>query len=145
MSSLLNPKIILIIAVIGLSASFYFYDTSNSLFGKVGESFSSPNWDEVENRNIVKNSIPIILLDETYGGQCLVSAENFELITSHHYFVNSNHLSNELKYDSNEKTILISCDKSTGEKSTLNVWYATEEAIKHPTKYEYFVTAGTLD
>ena len=145
MNSLLDAKIILIIAIVVLGTAFYFYDTSNSLLGIVVEPFTAANWDEVENRNIVKNSIPIILLDETFGGQCKVSAENFSLITSHQYFINSNQLSDELKYDSNENTLLISCDKLTGEKSTLNVWYATEEATNHPTKYEYFVTEWILN
>ena len=145
MNSLLDAKIILIIAIVVLGTAFYFYDTSNSLLGIVVEPFTAANWDEVENRNIVKNSIPIILLDETFGGQCKVSAENFSLITSHQYFINSNQLSSELKYDSNENTLLIPCDQLTGEKSTLNVWYATEEAKNHPTKYEYFVTEWVLD
>ncbi len=145
MNNFFNSKTILIIAIIGLSASFYFYDTSNSLLSIVLDPFTDPKWDEVLNRNIVKNSIPILLLDEMSGGQCKVLAENFDLITSHQYFINSNQLSNELKYDSNENTLFIACDKLTGEKSTLNVWYATEEAKNHPTKYEYFVTEWVLD
>ena len=145
MTNLLNAKTILLISIIGLSASIYFYDSSNSLLGQVLDPFESPIWDEVANRNIVKNSIPIILLDETFGGQCKVSAENFELIISHQYFVKSNQLSNELKYDPLEKTLLVSCDKLVGEKSRLHVWYATEEAKKHPTKYEYFVTAWNIE
>lgn len=145
MTSLLNAKTILIIGIIVLGAAFYFYDTSNSLLGLVLDPFTPPIWHEVENRNIVKNTIPILLIDEMFGGQCKVSAENFSLITSHQYFVNSNQLSSELKYDSNENTLLIPCDKLTGEKSTLNIWYATEEAKNHPTKYEYFVTAWILD
>ncbi len=142
---LFNSKTILVIAIILFTAAFYFYGTSNSLLNQAVDPFTSPNWDEVANRNIVKNSIPIILLDETFGGKCLVSAENFSLITSHQYFLKSNQLSNELKYDSNEKTLLISCDKLVGEKSALNVWYATEEAKKHPTKYEYFVTEWNVE
>ena len=145
MNNFFNSKTILIIAIVVSVAAFYFYDASNSLLGVVLDPFTAPNWDEVANRNIVKNSIPIILLDETFGGQCKVSVENFELIISHQYFVKSNQLVNELKYDPLEKTLLVSCDKLVGEKSRLHVWYATEEAKKHPTKYEYFVTAWDIE
>jgi len=145
MHRLINPKIILIISIAGLLISFFFYDSSDSLLGQTMEPFTPPNWDEVQNKNIVKNSIPIVLLEETTSEKCKVSAENFDLIVSHSYFVKANQLVDELEYEPDEKTLLILCDQLVGEKSRLNVWYATEEAKKHSTKYTYFITEWTED
>lgn len=127
-------------SIIGLIMSFVFFDSSNSLLSQTIEPFTSPNWDEVQNRDIIKNSIPIIFLEETTSGKCKVSAENFDLIISHSYFVKADQLVNELGYDPDEKTLFVLCNQLVGEKSTLNVWYATEESKKHSTKYTYFMT-----
>ncbi len=125
--------------------SFFFFNSSDSLLSQTMEPFTPPNWDEVQNRNIIKNSIPIVLLEETTSEKCKVSAENFNLIISHSYFVKANQLVDELEYDPGEKTLFVLCDQLVGEKSTLNVWYATEEAKKHSTKYAYFVTEWIED
>ncbi len=110
-----------------------------SMFGVFLEQFSKVNWNEVKERNIVKNSIPIIFLEEK-GSSCIVNAENFDLIISHEYFERSADLERELNYDSESDTLLVSCDLLDGEKSRLHVWYALKESEKHPTKYEYFIT-----
>jgi len=103
------------------------------------EQFSKVDWNEVTERNIVKNSIPIIFLEEK-GSSCIVNADNFDLIISHEYFERSTDLERELSYDSDKETLLISCDLLDGEKSRLHVWYALIEAEKHAAKYEYFIT-----
>ena len=118
---------------------FLYVPQSNTLFGSFLESFSEPNWNEVSERNIVKNSMPIILLEEQ-GTKCLVNAEKFDVIIDHQYFVRGNELERELNYDRTDKTLLLSCDLLKGEKSRLNIWYATEEAKKHSKKYQYFIT-----
>ena len=118
---------------------FLYVPQSNTLFGSFFESFSEPNWNEISERNIVKNSIPIILLEEQ-GTKCLVKAEKFDVIIDHQYFVRGNELERELNYDRTDKTLLLSCDLLKGEKSRLNIWYATEEAKKHSKKYQYFIT-----
>ena len=110
-----------------------------SMFGVFLEQFSKVDWNEVKERNIVKNSIPIIFSEEK-GSSCIVNADNFDLITSHEYFVRSADLERELNYDSESGTLLISCDLLDGEKSRLHVWYALKESEKHATKYEYFIT-----
>ena len=119
---------------------FLYVPQSNTLFGSFFESFSEPNWNEVSVRNIVKNSIPIILLEEQ-GTKCLVKAEKFDVIIDHQYFVRGNELERELNYDRTDKTLLLSCDLLKGEKSRLNIWYATKEAEKHSKKYQYFITS----
>ena len=110
-----------------------------SMFGVFLEQFSKVNWNEVKERNIVKNSIPIIFLEEK-DSSCIVNADNFDLIISHEYFERSADLERELNYDSESDTLLVSCDLLDGEKSRLHVWYALKESEKHPTKYEYFIT-----
>jgi len=116
-----------------------FTSVEKSMLGVFLEQFSKVDWDEVKERNIVKNSIPVILLEEK-GSSCLVNAHNFDLIISHEYFERSAELERELNYDSDNETLLVSCDLLDGEKSRLNVWYALRESEKHATKYEYFIT-----
>ncbi len=131
---------IFVIAMAGLVIFAFFYvPQSNSLFGSLIESFSGPNWEEVSERNIVKNSIPVILLEEQ-GIKCLVKAEKFDVIVDHQYFTRGNELERELNYDRANETLLVSCDLLKGEKSRLNIWYATEEAEKHAMKFQYFIT-----
>jgi len=134
-----EQKIFVIAMGILVIFAFLYVPQSNTLFGSFLESFSEPNWNEVSERNIVKNSIPITLLEEQ-GTKCLVKAEKFDVIIDHQYFVRGNELERELNYDRTDKTLLLSCDLLKGEKSRLNIWYATEEAEKHSKKYQYFIT-----
>lgn len=131
---------ILIAGAVLLTFGYFYFDTSNSLFGIITNQFVSPNWDEIHPRNLVKNSIPIILL-ETNGNSCIVKAETFEMITSHPYFIKNYEITKELQYNSNEKTLVIPCDQLHGEKSRLHVWYVVQEAPQHATKWKYFITA----
>ena len=66
----------LIIGAVLLVAAYFYLDTSDTLLGVVEDRFSPVNWDEVQPRDIVKNSIPIELLD-TNGNSCTVIGENF--------------------------------------------------------------------
>jgi len=116
-----------------------FVPIEKSMFGVFLEQFSKVDWNEVKERNIVKNAIPIILLEEK-DGRCIVNAANFDRIISHEYFKRSADLERELSYDSESETLLVSCDLLDGEKSRLHVWYALIESEKHATKYEYFIT-----
>lgn len=79
-------------AVIG---AFFYLDVENSLLGKTIENFTPANFDEVFPRNIVKNAIPIILLEED-NGSCKVYGENFLQITNNTYFVRSQELVEQL-------------------------------------------------
>jgi len=136
----MNQKIIFFILLpIVIVISFYFY-SSDSITGTIYEYFSEPVWDEVLERNIVKNSIPIFYQANLNGGNCSVYAERFDAIIEHQYFVRGEELADKLNYDKENNTLIISCDKLDGEKSRLNVWYVLEESPKHPEKYEYFIT-----
>jgi len=134
-----NQKIFVIIAIGLVVVGAYYSINSDTLFGKFLDQFSPVNWDEVRERDIIKNSIPIILL-ETKNSDCKVHGEKFDLIIDHQYFIRSNELVQKLQYDREEKTLIIPCDELVGEKSRLNVWYMLEESPNHPTKYEYFIT-----
>ncbi len=134
-----NDLIFLIAIGIVIILVLIYMPIEKSMFGVFLEQFSKVDWNEVKERNIVKNSIPIIFLEEK-GSSCIVNADNFDLIISHEYFVRSADLERELNYDSDNETLLVSCDLLDGEKSRLHVWYTLKESEKHPTKYEYFIT-----
>ena len=131
---------ILVIGAVLLVGAYFYLDTSDSLFGVVTSSFEPVDWDEVLPRNIVKNSIPIELLD-TNGNSCTVTGKNFEMITAHNYFIRNQGVTEKLQYDVQEETLVVPCNELQGEKSRLNVWYVVEESPKHPMKWEYFITA----
>ena len=131
---------LLVIGAVLLVAAYFYLDTSDSLFGVVFNQFEPINWDEVFERNIVKNSIPIELLD-TNDNSCTVTGDNFEMITSHEYFVRNNEVTEILQYDAQEKTLVVPCEELEGEKSRLNVWYIVEEDPQHPMEWKYFITA----
>lgn len=136
----MNQKIIFfIILPIVIVVSFYFY-SSDSIIGIVYENYSEPIWDEIPERDIVKNSIPIIYQGNLTSGDCSVHVKNFDLIIEHEYFIRGGELADKLNYDKEDETLIIPCDKLQGEKSRLNVWYVLEESPKHPEKYEYFIT-----
>ena len=134
-----DQKIFLIAMVALVIITFFFFQSSNSLLGSLVEPFSEPDWDEVPEKHIVKNSIPVVLLEGT-GGICKMSAEKFNVIIEHPYFIRGNELAEELKYDKEDETIILSCDLVELGTSRLNVWYAVEESTKHSKKYQYFIT-----
>jgi len=139
MMSKREQKIFVIAMGVLVIFAFFYIPQSNSLLGSFLESFSGPNWDEVSERNIVKNSIPIVLLEEQ-GTKCIVQAEKFDVIVDHPYFIRGHELERELNYDRVAKTLLLTCDLLKGEKSRLNIWYATEESERHSKKFQYFIT-----
>ncbi|MEW6043148.1 MAG: hypothetical protein AB1608_02690 [Thermoproteota archaeon] len=111
----------------------------NTYLGLFLEQFTEVEWDEVLDRNIVKNAIPITLLVNK-GDRCVVSAPTFDLIIDHPYFKRSAELASMLNYDRQTQTLTIPCDMMPHEKSKLHVWYVLEESPKHSKKYQYFIT-----
>ncbi len=134
-----TQKIFVIGAATLVIIAALFFQSSDTLFGSFLEQYTEPNWDEVTERNIVKNSIPVTLLEED-GSKCKVKAQKFDDIIEHQYFIRGEELAQELNYDKENETLMLSCELLKGEKSRLNVWYATEESQKHSKKYQYFVT-----
>ena len=134
-----KEKIFVIVAAVLVVAVFYFNPVESNYLNPVLENFKPVDWDDVKPRNIVKNSIPIILIEET-GGKCKVKADTFDLIIDHQYFIRANDLVRQLNYDRDNATLMLSCDQLKGEKSRLHVWYVVEESEKHSKKYDYWVS-----
>ncbi len=128
--------------VVGMAAlvifAFFYMQDKESLLSEFISPFTPPDWDELSPRNIVKNSIPITLI-ETDGSDCKVEAMRFNDIIDHPYFVKGEQLADELNYDRAQNTLTIPCEKLDTKKSEFTIWYATEEAGKHATKYQYWI------
>ena len=97
------------------------------------------NWDEVKKRNTVISAIPITTIQED-NGKCKVDAKGLTSILDHEYFVKSDQFASELNFDRAEDAITVSCSELHGEKSKLHIWYVVENAPKHSTKYQYWIT-----
>jgi len=134
-----DQKIFLIAMVALVIVTFFFFQRSDSLLGSLVEPYSEPKWDEVPEKHIVKNSIPITILEEN-NGKCKMTAQKFDVLIEHPYFIRGNELAEKLNYEKVDETLVLSCDLLEGEKSRLNVWYAVEESTKHSKKYQYFIT-----
>lgn len=119
---------------------YFYFDTSESLFRSVIDKFSPIDWDKIHPRNIVKNSIPVELL-ESNGSSCVLKADTFEMILNHDYFIRNYAAIEKLQFNEHEKTIVLPCDEIHGDISRLNIWYVVEESPLHPTEWKYFVTA----
>ena len=126
-------------ATLVVVVALFYLPASNSVVKSILEPYTELNWDEVKKRDIVENSIPITLLEDL-GSKCKVSAQNFDLIIGHKYFVRGKEIAWKLDYDEENETLMLPCDLLKGEKSRLNVWYVLQESPKHPKKYQYFVT-----
>jgi hypothetical protein len=135
-----DQKIFLIAMVALVIVTFFFFQNSDSLLGSWLEPYTEPNWDEVPDKHIVKNSIPVIILEEN-DGKCKMIAQKFDAIIEHPYFKRGNELAAKLNYEKEDETLILPCNLLEGEKSKLNVWYAVEESVKHSKKYQYFITS----
>ena len=122
---------------------FIYSLNSETLFGKLLDQVKPVDWDKVFPRNIIKNSIPIEIL-ENQNGICKIKAENFQLILKAPEFTKSQDLARELDYNNDTKTIKISCDKLPGENDKLHVWIVRGEAEKFSGRYQYFVTTSNV-
>jgi len=134
-------SIIFLPIVLSVIIVFFIFTTplDETFLGSQLDDFIDVNWNDVNERDIIKNMIPVEL-KETQGKFCKVYAEKFSLIVDHEYFVNAEELIQELNFDNSTNTLLLPCDKLKGESSSLHVWYVLEESSKHATKYEYFIT-----
>jgi len=135
-----NDKLFLGIIAVLVIIVLIFGPFDQSYLGVFLNQFSGPDWDEVQKRDIVKNSIPITLIEKS-GGNCLVSADNFDIIIDHDYFVRSADLEKELNFDRERETLTLNCELLAGEKSRLDIWYVVKESEKQSNKYEYWITA----
>ncbi len=144
--TVMNYKILTIIAAVALGAAIVagIYDEQSflqeSILGGILEQYAEPDWSQINERDIVKNSIPIHLVTGDENGSCKVTAEHYNQIIEHSYFVKAEQLSEHLQYDATEKTLMIPCDQLMGDTSELHIWYVIAESIAHAEKYRYFIT-----
>ena len=118
---------------------FVFAPWQNSYFGLFVDTFREPSWNDLNPHDVVKNSVPLILIEKT-DGSCKMSAENLDSVIEHQYFVRGQEFSQAVKFDANNETVVLPCEMVDGEKSRLHVWYIKEEAPRFGGKYKYFVT-----
>jgi hypothetical protein len=121
-----------------------FMSIEDSYFGVVLESTSEPDWEKISPRYLVKNSIPISLIEDN-GQNCLLYAQNLDKIVNHPYFVKGKEVASTLNYESENQTIMVPCDEIHGEKSRLEIWYVTEDSPSHAAKYQYFITTWSYE
>ncbi len=115
-------------------------NTSETLLGLFLVKFAPMNWDMVNERNIVKNTIPISVIKQVNDEFCKIKADAFDRIVDHSYFVSSSSLSEELRYDRENGTLTIPCDGISDDSLELHIWYVIPEDAKYGGKYQYFVT-----
>ena len=144
-----SVQVIFLIASICLVIFGFIYSlNSETLFGKFLDQVKPVDWDKIFPRNIIKNSIPIEIL-ENQNGICNIKAENFQLILKTPEFTKSQDFARELDYNNDTKTIKMSCDKLPGDKlpgdkNKLHVWIVRGEAEKFSERYQYFVTVSNV-
>lgn len=140
-------KIFVLVTLLALVTLVSFVLTSgnisDTLMGSLLDSFTEPEWGDINPRDMVKNSIPITLLDKQSDGKCLTRAEGFDLIINHRYFEKGDELAKSLSYDIEDKTILLPCSlMQNGTHYKLSVWYIVPDAEKNAAEYRYFVTVA---
>ncbi|MGH9998901.1 MAG: hypothetical protein ACRD90_03445 [Nitrosopumilaceae archaeon] len=134
-----QEKIFVLVAAAVVIAVFVFAPWQNSYFGLFVDMFREPDWNELNPHDVVKNSVPLILIEKT-DGSCKMSAENLDSVIEHQYFVSGQEFAQAVKFDSKNETVVLPCEMIVGDKSRLHVWYIKEEATRFGGKYKYFVT-----
>ena len=122
------------------------YSSKNTIVGMITDPFEEPEWDKIKPRDIVKNTIPITLLER--NGECLVTANKLNVILDQTEFTHPDELASKLNYDDTEQTIKIRCEELVGETSNLHIWFIIPDSPLDAGKFIYFVTdvsTGVVD
>jgi len=136
-----QSKTFLIIAIIIAVAGIIYAYNSETLLNSILQKTVLPvEWEKVHPREIVKNSIPITIIEKK-DDICIVTALNLDRIIDHDYFTRGDELASKLNYDRENQTMEIKCDQLVEEKSRFNVWYVTPDSSVYTERYEYFVTS----
>lgn len=117
--------------------------TEDTILGVLIEPLIEPEWDKLKPRDIVKNTIPITVLER--DSKCLVSAEKLDLALDHDYFIQSDKLERQLNYDRERKTIKIECDEFIDDTMNLHIWYVIPEAPQSAERFTYFITDTSVE
>ena len=140
-----SSKIFVLVAAVLVIVGYVYTMDKDTVFNTVIEPITPVDWSEVSKKYIVEYSIPITILEEN-GNSCTVFAKNLGPVFVHGKFTRGADLANELKWNEEDKTIVISCDKMHGDPSEFTVWYVAPDSQVHEGKYEYFIDPydGTL-
>ncbi|MCH7560899.1 MAG: hypothetical protein IIC67_05960 [Thaumarchaeota archaeon] len=139
-----QSKMFLVFAIVIFIIGIVYALNSETLLNTVLQKTVLPvDWEKVHPREIVKNSIPITIIEEK-NDICVVTAGKFDAIITHDYFIKGDELASKLNYDRENQTIEIKCDQLVEEKSRFNVWYVTSESPVFAERYEYFVTSWNV-
>jgi len=130
--------VILIVSITIAGIILTSISSNNTILGTILESVQEPEWEKLPPRNIVKNTIPITLLER--NNECLVTAIRLNIILEQVEFTNRDALASELNYDDKEQTIKIRCEELVGETSNLHIWFIIPDSPKYAGKFTYFVT-----
>ena len=134
--------IFLSIAIIVAGIIIVNITSENTILGVITESITEPKWDELKPRDIVKNTIPITVLEK--NGNCLVSAEKLDIIFDHADFIQSDKLERELNYDREKNTIKIGCGELIDDTMNFHIWFVIPEASKSAERFTYFITDSSI-
>lgn len=134
-----QEKIFVLVAAAVVIVVFIFVPWSNSYFGLLLDTFTGPNWDDLNPHDVVKNVIPITLIERT-DSNCKMSAENIGNVIEHQYFIRGKEFAQTVKFDAKNSSVVLPCEMIADEKSRLHVWYIKEEDPRHGGTYKYFVT-----
>jgi len=121
-----------------MSVAHYTGYLEKSLIGIAINEFTEPNWDEINERYIVENAIPLTILEDN-ADQCVLEAKFLDRIIDHAYFKRGDELAKKLNYDRENETITVNCSVLNYTKSKLVIWYVVEEAPTHSKKYQYWI------
>lgn len=130
-------KIFVVVAAVLVIAGYVYSMDKDTLFSNITEPLEPVDWNEVKPRFIIEFSVPITVVEEN-GNDCTVYAEDFNpknLVEFEH----ATDLANKLKWNEEEETIVIPCDKMHGDPSEFTIWWVTPNANAHQSKYEYYI------
>ena len=140
---LTSDKLLVIGVSIAIIGAFFYMPWEDSYFGLILDGITEPEWTEILPRNVVKNSIIFEIINDE-NGQCLSTADRLDGIVDHDYFVRSEELIKDIKYDREKQTMVLPCSQIPDDQARLHVWYVVEESQKYSTKYHYFVTTSDI-
>ena len=138
-------KIFVAVAAVLVIIGYVYSMDKDTVFSAILEPITPVDWSEVSPKYIIEYSIPITIVEEN-GNDCTVYTKTLSSAIYHGKFTRGADLANELKFNEEEETIVIPCDKMQGDPSKFTVWYVSPGSNVHEGKYEYFIDPydGTL-
>lgn len=139
-----SSKIFVAVAAVLVIIGYVYSMDKDTIFSNITEPIRPVDWSEVKIKYIIEYSVPITIVEEN-GNDCTVYAKGFQPINLAK-FKRQTDLINQIKYNEENETLVIPCDKMYGDPSEFTIWYVSPESNVHASKYEYFIDPydGTL-